>query len=837
MRARASLFLFGGVALVCGALAWWLHDEGRTARPEAVGSFASEVQTAAAGREPGALPEVAPREPRALQAGAAPAEVGAAARSEGASAEAGQSAAAEPTATLALLVLHAHGAPAAGASVALARAETLLASGLTDVEGRVRLVAPPGEATLHVAGISDQPYSEVLHVDGNSESSERRVQLPAGQLVAGRVLVDGHPARTGFPIALRGADRKRSSSQPRLPEAIREVLSHRLPGVGESQRHGGGGGLFNAQLAGPAGEFLFSGLPLDWGGQFEVPSAFGCEDGDEALAVGAPVGDLVLRLRTLRGLHGRVVAAGGGQPVPGAGIDCKLMFGQGSRQDIFAADAEGRFAVPLEPMEGAFDRVELRLTHPLGSAFRALVVTAEQLQGGDDLGDIELYATRTIAFVALDSTGAPIAGALGVADDASHARSLPTDAEGRALLHGVPLDCPTISVWAHRYHVAQAALPEAGAASMTAPDDAGADGPAGDAPAAGPSDSAGADGPAGDADADADTPPPLVVVLQRSASLDVRVRGVVGPPPAGLELRLEASTPIFSSHNPDVGHGMRTFQPHPMVHEVGMTRLGSSWSETSSDGMQTTVKGSIGFEIEGEAPIAIADLLAGVPFDLVVRDKAGSAAWGPQTIVLAPEEARELTVVIEREPVDLVVHVTDPQGQPLHRAHVEPLWPGKNGHTSHGTNEQGFVTLRSLYADEVGLLVRMSGHVEQLLERVYVQRDGRPIEVVLPPGRCVNVFVHDEHGSPVEARSVSAVLDGRELGTSMPVKRATEPAPGAAVLSGTPRRQPALDRSRWTLDELPDAEVVLVIQVGERVIEQAHDTQLAEADVLVDPGG
>ncbi len=506
--------------------------------------------------------------------------------------------------------------------------------------------------------------------------------------------------------------------------------------------------------------------------------------------------------------------AGAGAPVPGALIDGFLAVKSNRRKLALACDGGGRFEIPLLPRELALKASELVFTHPEGLGRSLRKISAEDVEAGGDLGDIELLPARRVHVLALDVGWKPVPGALAVAGDDTGVRSGLTDKQGRAMLPCVLLETPSISVWAHRFFGAVVILPAA--------------------------------------DVVIDEQHPLVVVLERCPSLDIVVTDAAGAPQPELLAVLNAQQELFANlDTADLHAGIRAFAPVPMLEEVGAAHLGATtWKSGFTDGAPT-VSGSLNFDLDAGGRASISDLLPGVPFTLSVEDRTGSVAWGPEPLTLQPGEAREVRAVLAHAAVDLVVRVTDPQGTPLDHASVEVVWAGKDSSSTPSTNAKGLVTLRRVYADTITLVVDKPGYVSRRLEGVVVTRGGQPFEVVLEPGAVVHVLVHDAYGRPVQVETVRAMLGGARVGqadldTSGTAAEAADGVAADQAVAGVRPLQSArgvaqsalepplpVDRSRWLLMDLPRDELVIEALLGGRSISQPHDSRVPDAVLIV----
>ncbi|HEX5010718.1 MAG TPA: hypothetical protein VFY71_09970 [Planctomycetota bacterium] len=673
-----------------------------------------------------------------------------------------------------LTLVHVDGAPAAGATVLLARADVLLAAGRTDDLGRVRLTPAQDLAPrltpspeLIVGGVCDVPERLPLE----STDAQQRIVLGKGLRVEGHILLDGAAPTEPLLLALQALPRKRERDVPEGP--VSQALYVSIAGQAT-------GSTFNAQVVGAGGHFEFSGLPPGWNGRFVLHRSLVPEGGANALRVQAPATGVELRLSRSSTIHGRVVEPGGGVAVPFAAIAFQQHRPRGDASSSFVSGADGRFEIPLDAADD-LQSLDLRIAHPGGSAFRELQWTGEELRVRADRGDIELVPTRaTLHFRAIERDGAAVAGAIARAEDMLGARSAPTDAQGLGELRGVPPETALVTVWAQRHGVARVDL--SAVQTDTSPGD------------------------------------PLVVVLDRCPSLDVLLQRGAGVVAVDLLVVVESDGPMFSA--PSRVHGtvaQEAFAPDDMAFEVGTSPLARSAFTSQGVDAQPS-HGSASFRPDASGRVSLSMIVPQRPFDLSVQDVGGSVVWGPETLQLAPEEGRTVQVLIDHDPRDLLVHVTDLAGQPLEFAYVDVLHDGHAGSTQGATRADGTVTLSRLYSDSVSLAVDCEGYVTETLDRVVVAV-GR-VDVRLAPGRTVHVRVRDGAGRPALATTVRARRDGHAVGRAGPV----------ACADGDESAQLG---ACWSCSDLPSGTLSFEALVCGQAFVATASGELSDVDILV----
>jgi hypothetical protein len=332
----------------------------------------------------------------------------------------------EEGAGFALRMLGPDGEPLAHARVVVFTGDEVLGAAETDERGRAELPARArrGELGVHAAGTP--PYRAPFDAGEPDEAGrgEVDVRIPLGEVVAGRVLVDGAPPAEPLVLTLQH-DNLFAWIEP-FPVPVLHAL-HTTPQAYLSA---------DAPTA-PDGAFRFAGLPAAWSGRLSWSGdAYRREEEDwfgfDALDLPAARDDLVLRLGSVVHVRARIVTLAGA-PVEDAELSAPgrvPAVSDGSPDGVAELDlvrplpAEVVFALSswtLRP--GCSHRFALR-PPATGAAW--------------DLGEIVLPPPPALLVRVVDPAGAPIAGAdVGLhgslGDAASNAwRTLATDAEGHA---------------------------------------------------------------------------------------------------------------------------------------------------------------------------------------------------------------------------------------------------------------------------------------------------------------------------------------------------------------------------------------------------------------------
>lgn len=345
-----------------------------------------------------------------------------------------------------LRVIDAFGTPAAHGEIVLERAGTIAPQypGL-DERGEANLPRSNETTWLWVFFDGSAPVRLPVSLAGESTI----VTLPRGEVVAGRVEIDGVAARRPVRIELRAFDGFRALET--APAALYDWWSARNFSSVASL----------STTTDEFGRFRFTGLDS---GQRVVVSANdrfvrGRDDRPmPLLETEAPRDDLVLSFATKNFVSGRAVDANA-QPSKHALVTLKVA----SRTDRdhgrsqLEADEDGRFAIPF-PIEGDSITVEIR-AHDGSCANRRV---AAPFPTEIALGDLILTAPRTIRFRAVGPDGSPISGAEAfLAEDEDPARrSSTTDAHGAgAFSVPSPIEAREFYVVAKGYELGVASIP------------------------------------------------------------------------------------------------------------------------------------------------------------------------------------------------------------------------------------------------------------------------------------------------------------------------------------------------------------------------------------------
>lgn len=319
-----------------------------------------------------------------------------------------------------LEIREAGAAPIAGAEVLACRGEELRCREATDANGRIEVAADGAELLLVVSAAGYPLIAESRAL----VPGEHVLELPNGERVAGSVVIDdGRPA-AALRLVLDSDHALQTGAS--IPEIVFAALSIR-PGnrariVTETDS---------------TGRFEFRALPPDWSGGLFVAHPYSIRS-TSAGAVDAASRHVrleravsELRIELAATLRGRLVDAARA-PVAALTSGARLLTREGQSRDagaIAITDRSGRFAFELP--EGTLRHVALGLDPARAEFWVFHEAYLRELPRDLDLGEIVVPALRELRFVAQDPAGVPVVGA--VAQVGQHS-SKPTDEQGAGVV-------------------------------------------------------------------------------------------------------------------------------------------------------------------------------------------------------------------------------------------------------------------------------------------------------------------------------------------------------------------------------------------------------------------
>ncbi len=337
-------------------------------------------------------------------------------------------------------------------------------------------------ATNELATPARLERAETREPIARSTSSPPAEQTAQSGGIHGMVLVDGAPP--GRAILLKLCE----------PNGGR----YRGPGRGP-----GAGTETTGVLATLDGQFAFVGVPDGWRGGLEVPPRYRftqalAVDGDvQRASVKSPSTELVFYLEQQPGIHGRLVSALDGQPIPDGLLQVQFDAGKYQTGVNTQAEPDGTFffACAQHPLSLRID------AQSLSGLSKSFEFGAEQIPDDLDLGDLALPVGAPLHLRVVDPELAPIQGALVRLSKQGLETEVSTDAAGEALLQPLPPEPAPVEVIATGFDVAML--------QSNAPGN------------------------------------PVEVVLQPTNQLTVRVLDMSGRPLSGVSVRIASEGDLF----------------------------------------------------------------------------------------------------------------------------------------------------------------------------------------------------------------------------------------------------------------------------------------------------
>jgi len=315
---------------------------------------------------------------------------------------------------LALEIVKDDGRPAPNARIEARVGDVVLGEAVADAVGRATL--PARERPMELRIVTDFAPPERRTVDPTARGPVR-IALPAGGVVAGRVLVDEGPPRE--PVALTLWLKNPITSEDH-EVFLREMKFHkRTPPI-------------VVQSTDAQGRFEFRSLPEGWSGLIEVPQQYKLDrrtrEARRAVPLDRPDAALELKLRRLPFVTGRIVTEDG-RPAAYSWIMARREGVDEALAGTLETDAEGRFLIVFE--EGHSGPLRVRISDAENRCQRELRIDDADRRGS--LGDLALLALRVVPFVVVDDQGAPIAKAV-AASGASASEATGSDGRGAIAL-------------------------------------------------------------------------------------------------------------------------------------------------------------------------------------------------------------------------------------------------------------------------------------------------------------------------------------------------------------------------------------------------------------------
>ncbi len=536
------------------------------------------------------------------------------------------------------------------------------------------------DGALEVAA-SDRPRAAFVQAPDTAlqrfviPAAAARVELvvAAGASIDGSVLVDGETPTEPLVLGLRCSE----------PSVSAETLPMPNPFDPWSI----------AVSTDARGTFRATGLPRDASASVSAPPGFAVE---APTVVRVPSEGVVVRLRRLPRLHGRIVR--GGAPLAGAIASVPWEDGPSSGQVSTTADAAGRFSLVLEG--GAPRGATLRLTDAQGLARAERPLPTER--GLDtDLGDLELEDpwADVMRIEVVGPDGRPVASALATIPGDPSWTSAPAGADGllrlpARLAHGTAL----VGALGHR--IREVTLAPSGGA-------------------------------------------PVRVALEATALLRIHVAGL-GAGEENATVRVSGTGRIFDEPETHAALELRE--------GVGGTHASASVRAEDGD--------FAAFQVESRAPgILVPWVLPGRPVRIELGDAYGEALVVSE-VKLEPGEDRTIELKAPTPARRVVGFVRGPRGTPVAGARViaragAPATRNAGGLPGplvvRSTDDAGRFELEGVHGATLDLFVARTGLCPWARRSVTLPTGERPLEVALGTGRTLTARLRGEAASRLDA--------------------------------------------------------------------------------------
>jgi hypothetical protein len=635
--------------------------------------------------------------------------------------------------TLEVEVVGTGGKPAAGATLVLRGKDAVLGTGKTNQDGVRTFAAGEGEASLFVFPLGFPRHATTIA----TSPGRRRVELPAGVSITGRIEVNGAAPRE--PVSLL-------AESPGLPDLDAEVWTalrgETPPPVTTS----------------PSGEFAFSGLRegSEWT-FFPVTPGYELDEvvvrGERVSVVTAPAVAVLFRLTRLPVIRGRVVTGDPKEPVAGARCRVSLTGPDRAEEHEVESEPSGTFSFAMGMAERSvrITRAQVVVQAPNGVAAKPVVLDPPPDQD-KDLGDIAIPAGRAIRYVVRDPAGAPIAGAIARVGEEADAHTS-TDAEGKGTIVIGP-DTAAIWVGALKHEVRRVPIP-------------------------------------------AGNPESLDVVLEPATGLEIRVS--YGGKPRSDSLRVmvaSGGSPVFGAAVAEVDEPPPGVPPLPPPGPIPGTiarRVGATpHVRTSSDG-------GFLFEPGPDGRVVLTGVRPGVTLGISAVDGLGQAISSTE-VTMQPREWKTVELRVTRTPRSLRGRVRDGGGAPVAGARVEvsanpehagAKWAFGASVLTTDTREDGRFAIHDLYQDVVHLAVDKSGFSQLVRRDLQVPAGDAEVELTLSKGTTLTVKVVLADGTPIPELELWAETAG------LPKKRGEEDPRGTHRFPDLPPDATVTVRTEW----------------------------------------
>lgn len=588
------------------------------------------------------------------------------------------------------------GKPSSQARLALFQGEKLFMARTANEAGVATMPAGEGQADLTVI-----PDGAPIHLTTISiEPGRRRVELPPGVAITGRVEVDGEIPKEAVRLWAN------ATNGPMLAGAAWDALD---------------GEVTPRVTVFPSGQFELLGLAKASEWTFN-PATEGYRR-DEILLDDKPVANLiapaagvVIKLSRMPLIRGRVVSGDPPVPVPKATCSLAASWSTGRMTMAKVAGADGRFVFTAGNVyeRVKITRIDVTVRGPNNVGSKQ--VTLDPAPETDvDLGDLEVPSARTIAYVVRDAAGAPIEGALARFEWRVD-RSTRTDAQGRGSIRIGP-DVKKLFVGALHYEIAEVEVPQQ------------------------------------------DSPDPLPVVLGPATGLEVRVVAAEGALHPSVRVRLSAEVEKLFP-----GVGEPTGNDEIIIELGGSSNEMGSWGAEGSEFMFSPAKDGryvvaglqAGVPIKVDAIDATHHVLAGV----VVTLGAGEWKAVELKVTKVPRSLRGRVRDAAGKPIAGAMAEIDSDSDSAGASWSGSI---DSHQLTAATDAEGRFVLSGIFTNPVHFAVTKEGYSPIIQRNLALPAEGVELDLRMQAGCRMTAKVLESGGAPILELEVWAEVAGYPL--------------------------------------------------------------------------
>jgi hypothetical protein len=439
------------------------------------------------------------------------------------------------------------------------------------------------------------------------------------------------------------------------------------------------------------GRFRREGLPADWSGSLGLPVPYSVGvsadiwSWNQTVPIAELREDLVIEVVRSPALRFRVLHA---DRTPAADVTARVEQHEtgGWAEDMATTDAQGRVC-----MRQSNARPHAVVVHArnedganVSASFRGDALLPSGPYGDIDLGDLALARGREVELRCVEADGAPVAGTQARIFADKVSLNRTTNADGVFRI-GLPLARVDLKVDVVGYLRADTVIAEGQSH--------------------------------------------IEIVLRPASLLRVEVTDTVGRPWANGRICVVATRSLFEAG---------VYSP------PGFKGRLSSRLQTSPEGQ---VEHALEIDLDADGAVELSGIVAGLEFELQVRDQLGHVAVRNRQAGLADGERRVARLQREREPCALEVRVIDVAGTPLPGAEVKLR--SEVFTISDNTGADGSIRFENLFSLRLDVSAHVNGLQEVWMEAV--DPCAGLVTVTLMEGRTLSVELRDEAGRAVEA--------------------------------------------------------------------------------------